>query len=1035
MTPQAIVSTLLEMKEEKAQHFLRSQVPLLSAIALERLVYYLKREADRQWVTDVNLSFTLSGYLLLIGNITHNKYYFALGLMARGDALRRMDRDQDALPFFDAAGEEFLALEDEVGWARTRIGRVSACLRLNRPTEALRDAARAHDIFVRYGKLRRAGQIDVNAAIINFELGHYDQALRLFDRAIQTYLQHGEGVDLNIARALGNKALTLAAQGKFREAAALHEQARTTFAEYDEEISVAREDLNVASINAAQGHYGRALLLYEQSRTLFLKHGMQPEAAEVAQQMCDCLLHLNRAQDAYELAGETVRFFRSAPGQRHNLARSLMFQADAATLQGNFLEADEMLAEASVLLEEGGLVRLVALVRLQRAHLYFADGLLADSSREVQYVADAFAEQEDLPHLARALLLQARVADAQHQESLARDLCDRALDIAHNQGLLELTYLCLDLLGRLAERGGDLDVAALYYDRAIEGIDEVQSRLVLDERTSFLEDKGSIYQRAITLALRRDQTDQALMYVEKAKSQVLGDYLRNNIDIRLRASDKAGEAILEHIAHLREEQAWFGSIVYHTEDGASLTNLGITTSLRLRAISPQVARQEMQSRERRIERLLEQMQLRSAGDLLERPRSVGVGLAPVRRSIPPQTVMLEYYLTDRDLYIFSLSHEGIDVQIVSGVVSKLERLLSLWRTNLDLAGQAAGGPDQAHGFLPLQANGLGLLKRIYDLLIRPVSDILSECTHLTIIPYGILHVLPFHCLFDGVQFVVERFSVSYLPSASLADICYGRGQRIRERGVSLNQSLVLGFSDGGRLSYAVQEAETVARQFLQHPHLQHPHLQYPRDGSKKSNAQRPLPSGVYTQKPQGSSDFALGTVCALDDAATSSLLWERGPTSPIIHIAAHGLFRLDAPNFSYIKLADRQLSSIEVFNLDLSACSLIVLSACETGRSVVGGIDEVIGLGRGFLYAGAASLLPTLWKVDDASSAELMQVFYQALLQGQTKAVALSHAQRTFLAQARASTRPYRVHPYFWAAFHLIGDVGAIQNRLEKEKP
>ena len=533
-------------------------------------------------------------------------------------------------------------------------------------------------------------------------------------------------------------------------------------------------------------------------------------------------------------------------------------------------------------------------------------------------------------------------------------------------------------------------MAALYYDRAIEGIDEVQSRLVLDERTSFLEDKGSIYQRAMSLALRRNQADQALMYVEKAKSQVLGDYLRNNIDIRLRASDRAGEAILEHIGHLREEQAWFGSIVYHTEDAASLTNLGTTTALRLRAINPQVARQEMQSRERRIERLLEQMQLRSAGELIVRPHSVGIDLAPILRSLSSHTVMLEYYLADQDLYIFTLSHEGIGVQIVSGVVSKLERLLSLWRTNLDLAGQAAGTPDQAEAFLPLQGNGLGLLKRIYDLLIRPVSDVLSNCMHLTIIPYGMLHVLPFHCLFDGVQFLVERFSVSYLPSASLADICHQRGQRIRERGVSLNQSLVLGLSDGGRLQYAIQEAETVAHQ--------------------------------------------LGVACALDDIATSTLLWQQGPISPIVHIAAHGLFRLDAPNFSYIKLADRQLSTIEVFNLDLSACSLVVLSACETGRAVVGGIDEVIGLGRGFLYAGAASLLPTLWKVDDASSAELMQVFYQTLLQGHTKAAALSHAQRTFLAQVRASAQSYRVHPYFWAAFHLIGDVGAVQKRLEKEQ-
>ncbi len=164
----------------------------------------------------------------------------------------------------------------------------------------------------------------------------------------------------------------------------------------------------------------------------------------------------------------------------------------------------------------------------------------------------------------------------------------------------------------------------------------------------------------------------------------------------------------------------------------------------------------------------------------------------------------------------------------------------------------------------------------------------------------------------------------------------------------------------------------------------------------------------------------------LNEAATTTILQQKGARSPIVHIAAHGLFRLDAPNFSHIKLADRQLSTIEVFNLDLSSCSLVTLSACETGRAIIGGVDEVIGLGRGFLYSGAASLLPTLWKVDDASSAELMEMFYQALLSDYSKVAALAGAQRAFLARARTSIHPYRVHPYFWAAFHLIGDPGKL---------
>ncbi len=274
----------------------------------------------------------------------------------------------------------------------------------------------------------------------------------------------------------------------------------------------------------------------------------------------------------------------------------------------------------------------------------------------------------------------------------------------------------------------------------------------------------------------------------------------------------------------------------------------------------------------------------------------------------------------------------------------------------------------------MQENSLGLLQRLYDILLKPVEGALISCAHLTIVPYGLLHYLPFHCLFDGVQFVIERLNVSYLPAAALYDLCRQRGKRVKAKQIPLSNSLV--------------------------------------HGPLGSMGGWPLPG----RRPRRSRSCSAAP-CALNEAATTSLLREVGANSPIVHIAAHGMFRLDAPNFSHIKLADRQFSTIEVFNLDLSSCSLVTLSACETGRAVVGGVDEVIGLGRGFLYAGAASLLPTLWKVDDASSAELMEMFYQALLSDFTKAAALAGAQRAFLARARTSIRPYRVHPYFWAGF------------------
>jgi CHAT domain-containing protein len=982
MAPQELIAALLRMNEEQGRQLLQKNLPTIDDDSLNLLVRLMKREADRQWAKESGRSFVLAGYLMFIGDMIPNKYVHALGLMVRGDALRRMDRDQEALPFLDAAGDEFLAVGDEVSWARSRIGRISACLQLNRTGEALRDAAAAREVFVRYGKLMRAGQVDVSAAIINYEAGHYEQALRLFDRAIEIYTRQGGGVELYIARAKANKAVALAAMGRFREAVALHEQARATFAHYQgQEISVARQELNIAWINAAQGHFSRALLLFNNSRTIFQRHDMQFQASEVAQQTCLCLLRLNRVKEAYELAGETIRYFRQSPGHLHNLAHSLMYQAEAAMLEGDFHDADEKLQEASTILEEIGFSSLASVVRLHQAELYFAGGNLEDSLREARHAADAFAERKALPQLAQAALLQARIAANLGDTTSAEYLCHQALDIAQGQDILDLAYRCDYLLGQIAEYHDNLEGATKYYDRAMRGIDIVQSHLVMDERSSFLEDKGSIYKRAVILALKQGSIEKALVYVEKAKSRVLGDYLRNNIDIRMRAGDKAGEAILEDLSRLREEQAWFSNIVYEAEFEPGLSD---TALMRIQSMAPGQARQEMQKRERSIEHLLEQLQLRLAGDLVSRSRpqwtdSIIMQLWP---KIEHTVLMLEYYLTEQDLYIFEITRDGVDVHVEKDVVSKLERLFSLWRTNLNLAAQASGARDRAQAFSGLQENCLGLLQRLYDLLLRPASSALEHCEHVTIVPYGMLHYLPFHCLFDGVQFVVERHDVSYLPSAALMEICYQRGLRTAVERIPLKKSLIMGMSDGGRLAFAVQEAKAVAQE--------------------------------------------LGASCILDQDATTTLLQEAGATSPIVHIAAHGLFRLDAPNFSHIKLADRQLSAIEVFNLDLSSCTLVTLSACETGRGIVGGVDEVIGLGRGFLYAGAASLMTTLWKVDDASSAELMEMYYKALLSEYGKAAALAGAQRAFLAHARTSVVPYQVHPYFWGGFHLIGDPGPI---------
>jgi CHAT domain-containing protein len=155
----------------------------------------------------------------------------------------------------------------------------------------------------------------------------------------------------------------------------------------------------------------------------------------------------------------------------------------------------------------------------------------------------------------------------------------------------------------------------------------------------------------------------------------------------------------------------------------------------------------------------------------------------------------------------------------------------------------------------------------------------------------------------------------------------------------------------------------------------------------------------------------------LGSAATAPALTEHVGDLRLLHLACHGHFSAATPEASGLRLADRWLTVREIAGLRLRG-SLVTLSGCETGRAVVGGGDELLGLVRSFLTAGAAGVVVSLWTVHDESTAELMTAFYNRLALGRTgsrAAVALCDAQRELLR--------LRPHPTFWAPFLTIGDL------------
>jgi len=263
-----------------------------------------------------------------------------------------------------------------------------------------------------------------------------------------------------------------------------------------------------------------------------------------------------------------------------------------------------------------------------------------------------------------------------------------------------------------------------------------------------------------------------------------------------------------------------------------------------------------------------------------------------------------------------------------------------------------------------------ILDDLGERLLAPLWNLLSSANTVFIVPHGPLHALAFQSVRVNGRYLIETHTVSYAPSASILKFC--REKFVHpSNGLPFEGSpLLVGVPDD-RISHVVAEIQTL--------------------------------SDIL-----GDADVLLG------DDATFARVSQITPSCGVLHLAAHALFRPEAPLLSSIRLADQWVTVQDIYNLDLGA-NLVTLSACETGLGHDSGGDDLVGLVRGFLYAGAASLIVSLWTVDDESMTHLMTDFYSRWLAGNSKADALRQAQLALLAKDEYE------HPYYWSPLILIG--------------
>jgi CHAT domain-containing protein len=330
-----------------------------------------------------------------------------------------------------------------------------------------------------------------------------------------------------------------------------------------------------------------------------------------------------------------------------------------------------------------------------------------------------------------------------------------------------------------------------------------------------------------------------------------------------------------------------------------------------------------------------------------------------QQELGPETALVEYFGLDGQLLAFVVTDKQIEVIYRLGHEEQIEAELKQLRFQLEALRYGAERLRLHLGQLSERVRHY--LSRLYDLLLRPLEDKVGD-RRLVIAPHRALHYVPFHALYDGANYVIERREICYTPNAGVLQYCLARPPRAPRR------AILLGVPD--------QQAPRV----------------------------RDEVSSLVSLFPE--------TAAFLDNQATLAALKEQAPTADVLHLACHGQFRPDNPLFSSLRLADGWLTVRDAYNLDLPG-GLVTLSACETGMSALAPGDELIGLARGFLSAGAASLVVSLWTVDDESTAMLMTHFYTRLRAGDGPAAALRQAQRQVL--------EYYPHPFFWSPFVLFG--------------
>ncbi|MEE3719061.1 CHAT domain-containing protein [Tumidithrix elongata RA019] len=757
-----------------------------------------------------------------------------------------------------------------------------------------------------------------------FEKSQYREALQSFQSALGTYRslnnRSGEG-DALIGLGEAHSGL-----GQYQKAQDFYQQALAIRKQLGDRAGEANALHKLGDIYDSLGQYQKSIDFHESALAIFKQLGDRDGEGNALNGLGDVYESLGQYQKAIAYYQESLKL-RKQTADRIGEVYVLNGLGDIYDTLGQYQKAIEFHESALAISKEIG-------DRKGEANSLFGLGI-AHSSLGNHQKANDFHQQ--------ALSIYRQIGDRNGEAYALNGLGDAYSSLEDYQKAIESFQqafsaskqvgdpynegLSLERLGTAFTDLKQTELAILFYKQSVnvrESIRKDIRKLPKELQKSYLATIEESYRHLIDLLLKQGRVTEAVQVLDLLKIQELEGYLKN-----VRGNDRTAQGI----GLLAPEQAFSGQLT-------------VDSFKQPTELNRQLASQIQQLPKSEINKVPEYLQKLPQGAVLIYP----------------------LILSDRlELIIFSANTFPIN-RTVPIKKADLEKLVTDFRSDL-----------QDFSSIDVKDSS----KKLYDVLIEPIEADLKQANATTILyaPDRQLRYIPLAALYDGNQWLVERYRVNNLIAYSLFDPNSKPQANLRIfAGAFGGKSGETRFGLGG-LPSTIPEVENIA--------------------ATLSN-----------------------TTKLIERDFTASATKAKVAGQTIVHFATHAEFKSGSPNNSYVLFGDgSKVTLAEINEWQLKDADLVVLSACQTGIGSLGNGAEILGFGYQVQRAGAKASIASLWTVSDGGTQVLMEAFYGNLKKGNiSMSTALREAQLSMIRKPIKQGEVNFNHPYYWSAFVLIGN-------------